>query len=146
MNVGKLQRALASIRGMFEAAGAKAPAQDVACLEELTSGHENEEIDGFLHDLRQDLLPLSPDAVVGFHVNKLRGAGSNEAMFREAIDAISKDKLIKKPEADRIAHAYIGGRTSWGSRKAALEAIEKEFIALRYNESKMKEVARSRPW
>ena len=146
MNVGKLQRALAAVREMFEAAGTQAPAKDLARLEELTIGREHQELGPFLDELDADLKPLSIESVVQQHIGRLKAAGTDEVKFGAAYEGLCKDRLVKKGEADQVAFGYIGGRAKWPNRAAALAAIEKEFVALRYNASKMKEVERSRPW
>lgn len=146
MNVGKLQRALAAIRELLEAAGTRAPAKDLARLEELTAGREHQELGAFLDELGADLQSPSSESVVQKHIARLKAAGTDEAKFADALELLSTDRLVKKAEADQIAFGYIGGRAKWSSRTAALAAIEKEFVALRYNASKLKEVARARPW
>lgn len=146
MNVGKLRQLLVDVTAVFSAADSSKQAEDLGRVAELMKGKEHQPVEQFLDELRADIEPLPLSEVLAGHIARLSSAGVDDFAFRKAFDALSKDKLIKKSETDVIAHGYIGGRVKWPSKAAALEAIEKEFVARRYDASKMKEVARSRPW
>ena len=146
MNVGKLRQLLIDVGAVFSAAGSSKQAEDLHRVAGLMRGREHQPVEQFLDELQADLAPISTTKVVANYIEKLTVAGVDEIAFRQTFGNLSKDKAIKKFEADCVAHGYIGGRVKWPNRKAALEAIEKEFVARRYDASKMKEVARSRPW
>ena len=146
MNVGKLRQVISDFGSIFAAAGATTQAEDLRAVAELMKGQEDQPVESFLSTVKADISPLDVDQLIDLHVECLRAAGTDEGAFRRAYDHLSKDKSIKKAEADRIAHRYVGGRDKWPSKKEALGAIQKVFVARRYDESKMKEVERSRPW
>jgi hypothetical protein len=146
MNIGKLRQLLVDVGAVLISAGSAKQADDLERVAGLMRGQDHQSVDQFLDQLQTDIEPLSPAEIIAGHVARLSAAGIDEFGFRQAFDVLSKDKTIKKPEADRVAFGYIGGREKWPSKTSALDAIEKEFIARRYDASKMKEVARSRPW
>ena len=146
MNIGKLRQLLVDFSGVLAAAASPKPAEDLARLASLMNGRDNQSAEKFLDELQQDARPLTPAELIAAYIRRLSVAGIDEFAFREVFETLSKDKVIKKVEAERIAHGYIGGRDKWSSKGLALDAIEKEFVARRYDSSKMKEVSRSRPW
>jgi hypothetical protein len=146
MNVGKLRQLLMDVGAVLTSAGSAKQAEDLERVAGLMRGQDHQSVDQFLDELRTDIEPMSPAQIIAGHVARLSASGIDELAFRQAFDVLSKDKMIKKLEADRVAFGYIGGREKWPSKASALEAIEKEFVARRYDASKMKEVARSRPW
>jgi hypothetical protein len=146
MTVSKLRRVLADLGSILTAAGSTKPTEDVARLAELMVGREQQPVEEFLEELRRDIAPLSSGEIVAVHIARLRDAGTDEVSFRHALQMLASDRAVKKAQADRVAHGYIGGREKWPTRTAAVKAIEKEFELRLYDTSKMKEVARSRPW
>lgn len=146
MKTRALRQLVTDIAAVLTAAGARKPASDLARIADLMDGRDHQRVEEFLGELRSDIQPLEPSEIVAQHVARLRTAGTDEAAFRQAFDTLTKDRALKKPQANSVAHAYIGGREKWPTKSEALAAIEKEFIARRYDQSKMKEVARSRPW
>ncbi len=146
MNIGKLRQLLTDVGAVLATAGSAKQAEDFERVAGLMRGREHQQVEQFLDELQADLSPPSIAEVIADHVARLSAAGVDEPTFRQAHECLAKDRTIKKAEADRVAHGYIGGREKWKNRAAALEAIEKEFVSRRYDASKMKEVARSRPW
>ena len=146
MNVGRLRQLLMDVGAVLASAGSAKQAEDLDRVAGLMRGQEHQSVEAFLDELQTDVAPRSSAAVIAEYVAQLSSAGVDEFAFRQVFEVLSKDKSIKKPEADLVAHGYIGGREKWKNRAAALEAIEKEFVSRRYDASKMKEVARSRPW
>ena len=146
MRVSKLRRVLADLGSILTAAGSTKPAEDVARLAELMVGRDHQPVEEFLEELRGDIAPPTSSEIAAAHIARLREAGTDEVSFRHALQMLTSDRAVKKAQADRVAHGYIGGREKWPSRTAALAAIEKEFVSRLYDASKMKEVARSRPW
>ena len=146
MNVGKLRQLLIDVSAVLASAGSAKHGSDLNRVAELMKGQDHLSVDAFLDELEKDIAPPSSAEVIARYVAQFYSAGIDEFAFRKVFETLSKDKTIKKPEADLVAHGYIGGRDKWKNRAAALEAIEKEFVSRRYDASKMKEVARSRPW
>lgn len=87
-----------------------------------------------------------PHAATDFHVGTLRSAGTDEAEFVKALTALRDDKSITPETLYSIAHQYIGGRTKWPTRKAAIEAIKTRFIERGYQASKMELLKNFNPW
>lgn len=156
MNTGELKSALADLEIVLTEAGAKAAALDVKSLVRLLETHEHKSVDEFLEELRQSLSAPgktgaegsseADETVVGDHVDRLKGAGLDRAAFEAQLKALKADKRAGKPEIDRIAHAFIGGRDAWPTRKAALDAIQTRFNERAYQASKMKHLEKFRPW
>lgn len=156
MKTGELKSALEDLGAVLTEAGAKAAAQDVDSLVKLLESHEHKSVDEFLEELCQSLrgpgkkgagvAPAADEAVVVDHVDKLKGAGLDRAAFEAQLKALKADKRVGKPELDRIAHDFIGGRDTWPSRKAALDAIQTRFNERAYQASKMKHLEKFRPW
>lgn len=146
MKTKALRQLLTDLAAILTVAGAKKPASELGRVADLMDGREHQYVEEFLNELRSEIRPLEPAEIAEQHVARLHAAGTDELAFRQAFDALSKDRAVKKPQANSIAHAYIGGREKWPTKAEALAAIEKEFVARRYDQSKMKEVARSRPW
>ena len=157
MNAGELVAALKDLRLVLIDAGAKSAAQDVDSLLKLFVSHEDEPLEEFLAGLSETLAsgggkrkPIqgasANERVVADHLAALEGVGLNRSAFEAQLDALGRDKSAGKPELDRIAHGYIGGRQTWPSRKAALAAIETRFNERAYQSSKMKHLEKFRPW
>ena len=62
---------------------------------------------------------------LGAHVKRLKAALGNAAEWKKAVDEVSGKK---KEHIDHIAHKLTGGRKTWKTKKAALEAINQHFI------------------
>lgn len=156
MKTGELKSALADLGAVLTEAGAKAAAQDAHSLVKLLEAHKHKSVDEFLDELRQALsapgkkgvgvAPAADETVVGDHVDKLKGAGLDRAAFEAQLKALKADKRAGRAELDRIAHAFIGGRDTWPTRKAALDAIQTRFNERAYQASKMKHLEKFRPW
>lgn len=146
LKVSNLRQVLAEFGSLLTAAGAKKPAEDIGRLVELTVGREDQSTAAFFDELRADIKKQTPGELVAKHIAHLQAASTDEVMFQRALRLLADDKSIRKSEANKVAHGYIGGREKWPSRAAALAAIESEFAARCYEARKMKEVARSRPW
>lgn len=89
-----------------------------------------------------------PHAATDFHIGTLRSAGTDEAEFVKALTALRDDKGISNETLYSIAHQYIGGRTKWPTRKAAIEAIKTRFIERNWQASKMEliQLKNFTPW
>lgn len=81
---------------------------------------------------------------LGERVKAVKDALGSERKLKTAIDSLRSNKSLKKEHIDHIAHKVTGGRKSWKTKKAALEAIHQHFIDERHNDSKMKVIEKSR--
>ncbi len=139
MIVKKLLDSLTGIASLLDAAGSKKVAADVRSSTQLFPSKTGGNADHALAELRE-LLSQEKATLVSAYVARLGEAGTEDAAFNAVYADLSADKMIGKDEADAIAHAYTGGRKSWPSRKAAVDAIRKKFVERAYQESKMKVV------
>lgn len=139
MIVKKLLDSLTGIASLLDAAGSKKVAADVRSSTQLFPANTAGNADQALAELRE-LLSQEKAALVQTYVARLNEAGTADEAFNSVYADLSADKLIGKNEADAVAHEYTGGRTSWPSRKAAVDAIRKKFVERAYQESKMKVV------
>lgn len=87
-----------------------------------------------------------PHAAITHHLSTLRSAGTDEALFVKALEALRDDKDLAVDSLFAIAHQYIGGRTKWPSRKAALEGIKTRFVERGYQAAKMELLKNFNPW
>lgn len=71
------------------------------------------------------------------YVQRLRAAGTDKSAFDRVFDELRGDKMVRKAEADAIAHAYTGGRAEWPTKRKAFEAIAKWFRGLAFDQTKM---------
>ena len=137
MNIRKLLDTFDSVGAVVEAAGSKKAANGIRSLKGLFTGNLSRPADEGIDDLR-GVLAADTLAARERHLKRLLEAKTDEALFRKAYEDVENDKRIAKDEMDAIAHNYTGGRRSWSSRRAALEAIRKKFVERAYQESKMR--------
>lgn len=146
MMIGRLRQLLMDVGAILTSAASSKHADELERVAGLMRGQDHRSVEDFLDELTADVTPLSPAEIVAGHVTRLLGAGIDETAFRNAFQRLTKDKSITKAAACSIAHEYIGGREKWPTKAAAVNDIEKVFVARRYDASKMKAVANSRPW
>jgi hypothetical protein len=137
MSVKKLLASLSGLGAIVEAAGAKKAAEGLRALKGLFVGESDRPAAEALDELRNVLNAEKP-AEREAYVKRLVDAGSDDAKFNTTVDELQKDKRMDKEDVDAIAHAFIGGRTKWPSRKAAVEALRKKFAERAYQASKMR--------
>jgi hypothetical protein len=155
MNVKELREALEEAEGILAAAGAKSRSKDFRSFLDLLNGHDERPVKEFLADLRHRLngsqtappkssKQLNEQVVIGY-IERLRDASINRTSFDRVFAELTKDKSVRKNEADAIAHRYTGGREKWPKKSDALRAIADWFTHEAYQAVKMKQVDKATP-
>lgn len=156
MKVSELKDALGDLHDIYDAAGARKAASDIEELTRILDGHEHESVDAFLDALR-DLYDVGApptgangDSVdqqlVDHYVAALKKAVGAEPAFMSVLNEMRDDRRVRKVEANAIQHAFIGGRKSWPSRKAAIAAIEATFKRDKFQDEVLDGIKGVRPW
>ena len=147
MNVRSLRAAIGSIADILATSG-RQQKPTLETVVQLFEGHEEESFEEFLAGLRHRLaLPMGKRAMqelneiaVAQYVRRLQEAGTDATAFENIFGDLSKDKAVRKVEANAIAQAYTGGRPKWPTKQKALEAIKTWFGTIAFNETKMRSV------
>jgi hypothetical protein len=144
VNVKSLREAIRAVADCLKALGTKPRSQTLQAVDHLLEGHDDESLDEFLaglqHRPKEPKLPCSSTAnkaTVLSYVQRLRAAGTDKTAFERVFDQLTRDKAVRKAEADAIAHAYTGGRAEWPTKRMALEAIARWFSGLAFDQTKM---------
>jgi hypothetical protein len=145
VNVKSLREAIRTIAEFLEASGAGPRGKSLHAVHDLLQGHDNESLEEFLAGLRHRSIESKPraassaanDLTVASYVQRLRAAGADKSDFDQIFGELTKDKMVRKVEADAIAHAYTGGRPEWPSKRMAFEAIAIWFRGLAFDQTKM---------
>jgi hypothetical protein len=155
MNVKELREVLEEADGILAAAGAKSRSKDFRRFLELLQGHDEQPVGEFLAGLRQrlkgskparaKLLKRADEQRISRYIEQLRDAGIDRSIFDRVFAELSKDKGVRKEEADAIAHRYTGGRDKWPKKSDALRAIADWFAHEAYQAVKMKQVDKATP-
>ena len=155
MNVRQLREALEEAAGIFAASGAKAQKDKIEAFLEIFRGHDEEAVSEFLVGLRQRLSkPDTPvetprnqpdELIVERYVQRLRDAGADKTAFDGVFTDLSKDKAVRKEEAEAIARQYADSRTRL-DKKGALKEIKTRFTERAYQEAKMIQVDKASRW
>ncbi len=152
MRVAELAALLERYQQIFAESGARAQAGDFARVVTLLREHDDLSIDEF-ERMARDAAETTPDpsvlaneVVVKKYTAKLQGAGLDRPAFEALMEEIKADGAVKKPEADAIAFAFIGGRRKYASKKAAFEAIEDRFLDRVRSHSKKEQIRDVYPW
>ena len=150
MKVKVLRRTICDVAGSLLASGVEPGRQTLQAVIELCEGHDEESVDTLLAGLRHRLTRPTPTVcsqadstdhtVVARYVQRLQEVGMQQSAFDGVFDALSKDKAVRKCEADAIAHAYTGGRPKWPTKREALEAIETWYNSRAFDKAKMSRV------
>jgi ABC-type oligopeptide transport system ATPase subunit len=82
-------------------------------------------------------------ATIEQYLHQLRAAGSDQSAFDGAFARLTKDKAVRKAEADSVAHAYIGGGVRWPKKQDAFAAIRAHFVSLVHSEAKVRPVRKA---
>ena len=85
-------------------------------------------------------------AVVRRHLDVLAAAGLSRDAFDGALRALDEDGDVTRHEMEAIAVAYVGGRSTYQSKKRAREAIEDEFLERVRGAHKRDAIEKTRPW
>jgi tryptophan 2,3-dioxygenase len=145
VNVKSLREAIRTIAEFLEASGAGPRGKSLHAVHDLLEGHDDESLEEFLaglHDRSKESKPRAlasavNDSTVASYVQRLRATGTDKSAFDQVFDELTKDKMVRKAEADAIAHAYTGGRRGWPTKRLALAAIATWFRGLAFDQTKM---------
>jgi hypothetical protein len=145
VNVKSLRQAIRTIAEFLDASGAGPHGKSLHAVHDLFEGHDDESLEEFLADLRHRSKRSKPhactsaanDATVTSYVQRLRAVGTDKSAFDQVFDELTKDRMVRKVEADAIAHAYTGGRPEWPTKRMSLEAIAIWFRGLAFDQTKM---------
>jgi hypothetical protein len=145
VNVKSLREAIRTIAEILEASGAGRRGKSLHAVDDLLKGHDDESLEEFLAGLRHRSKASEPhacssvanDVTVASYVQRLRAVGTDKGAFDRVFDELAKDKMVRKAEADAIAHSYTGGRSEWPTKRMALEAIATWFRGLAFDQTKM---------
>jgi hypothetical protein len=151
-----IRQSLEEVAGILEAASKKTQTKAVQSVIALLDGHDADSVPTFLEALREQLTK-KPDKkpaptkglrtdTVEQYVGQLQAAGTNKSAFDSVFARVSKDKAVRKGEADAIAHAYTHGRTKWPKKDDAISAIKIYFDERAYDETKMHQVDKASRW
>lgn len=150
MKVSDLKVILQRFQAMFDAAGARRQAADLARLIGALDGYDAVSVDDFVDQMEALLAEDAPepanDLSIRRHVNRLKEAALDRIAFDKAVADLRSDRRVRKAELDKIAFGYIGGRQSYPSKKAALEAIEGKFLERARNAKKKELIDKTTPW
>jgi len=141
MTLRDLRNTLADLARFADAAGGRKGGADLRAISGLLTGNDDlpaekavEElsllIEEFKHEIRQ------------MYIERLTLAATSFDQFEPVFAELAANKLMDKDDVDKIAYAYIGARTKYRNRKAALDAVKDRFEERVYQASKMKIVER----
>jgi hypothetical protein len=145
VNVKSLREAIRTITDFLEASGAGPRGKSLHAVTDLLEGHDDESLEEFLAELRDRSKESKTracsagmnDGTVASYVQRLRAAGTDRSAFDQVFAELTKDKMVRKAEADAIAHAYTGGRPEWPTKRMALAAMTTWFRGLAFDQTKM---------
>jgi hypothetical protein len=145
VNVKSLREAIQTITDFLEASGAGPRGKSLHAVKDLLEGHDDESLEEFLTGLRyrsKESITRAcssgvNDVTVASYVQRLHAAGTDKSAFDQVFGELTKDKTVRKAEADAIAHAYTGGRAEWPTKRNAFAAIAIWFRGLAFDQTKM---------
>jgi len=146
MKTEDLKRVLVRLEEVFSAAGMTAPASDIHSVARLLDGSEGKTVDEFISEIKVLLerpagrsrtsseSPIAEERRIADYTSRLLGAGTDQAAFQAALDALDADRSLGAAEWYAIANRYRNEPTGashvfrFKSGKAAREAIRNTFI------------------
>jgi hypothetical protein len=144
VNVKSLREAIRAVADCLKALGTRSRSQTLQAVDHLLEGHDDESLEEFLAALRHrskerklSCSSTTNNVTVLSYVQRLHAAGTDKSAFDRVFDELMRDKMVRKAEADAIAHAYTGGRAEWPTKRRALEAIAIWFKGLAFDQTKM---------
>jgi predicted RNA binding protein with dsRBD fold (UPF0201 family) len=145
MALSVFRQALRNLADVVEASGTKKAAEDVRAIATVLPGPDERQVGDAIADLER-LMKLEGEQRLELYVAQLNAAGTDRSVFERIVDDITKNKRVTKQDADAIAHGYTRGRTSWKTRKAAIDAMKTSFDDRSYQAAKMKIVDKAKVW
>jgi hypothetical protein len=141
MTLRDLQNALSDLARFADAAGGRKGGADLRAISEVLKGDGDlsaetsiEELSSLIEELKEELRQS--------YAKRLAEATPSFDRFEPVFAELTANKAVDKDDMDKIAYAYIGARTKYRNRKAALDAIKDRFEERVYQASKLKIVER----
>jgi ABC-type oligopeptide transport system ATPase subunit len=152
-DVRLVRESLEKVARLLDTAGKKTQAKAVQSVIELLVGHDSESIPTFLKAL-QEQLERKPEKkaapskdlrteTIEQYVRQLHESGTDKSAFDSVFARLSKDKAVRKAEADAVAHAYGGGGARWPKKQDAFAAIRAHFDTMLHSETKIRQVRKA---
>ena len=133
----KLREALEEAAGIVAAAGAKAQSRALQRFVEVFKGQDDQPVSQLMADLRRR---LHTEPTVDRYIERLVGAGVDKKTFDSVFAEISKDRDIRKDQANAIAREYTEGSATWPTKARALKEIKASFSERALDAVKMRQV------
>ena len=137
MIVKRLRETLEEAAGIMAAAGAKTQYKAFQTFLDIFKGQDNQPVAEFLADLQRR---LGRERAVDHYIERLLEAGVDKKAFDSVFAELSKDKSIRKDEANVIACRYTEGRASWPTKASAMKEIKASFAERALHAVKMRQV------
>jgi hypothetical protein len=137
MNLRSLRDALSDISALVRESGGKKSADEIAAIATLLEGEDTAPVGNAIENLAAKL-ENEKETLRQDYVQRLLESELDDQRFAEVYQTLSDDRRVGKEDVDAIANIYTKGRPKWGSRKAALAAIQDKFEERAYQRSKMK--------
>lgn len=144
MKVAEFRDILEDLKRIYAAAGATAPANEMAALADAIKDADEQDYEAFLCALEEKL--TNP---AGAFLNALVSAGLEDEKFEAALKELERDKSIKAEDLDKIGAGYTKSpRFSklHKTRAAKLKRIRQAFYEMKDFESRGKVIDGLMPW
>ena len=133
----KLREALEEAAGIVAAAGAKVQSRALQRFVEVFKGQDDQPVSQLMADLRRR---LHMEPAVDRYIERLVGAGVDKKAFDSVLSELSKDRDIRKDQANAIARKYTEGSATWPTKARALKEIKASFAERALDAVKMRQV------
>jgi hypothetical protein len=133
----KLREALEEAAGIMAAAGAKAQSKALQRFVEVFKGQDDKPVSQLMADLRRR---LHEEPAVDLYIERLVRAGVDKEAFDSVLAEISKDRGIRKEQANAIARKYTEGSATWPTKARAVKEIKASFAERALDAVKMRQV------
>jgi hypothetical protein len=133
----KLREALEEAAGIMAAAGAKAQFRALQRFVEVFKGQDDWPVSQLMADLQRR---LHMEPAVDRYIERLVGAGVDKKAFDSVLAEISKDRDIRKDQANAITRKYTEGSATWSTKARAVKEIKASFAERALDAVKMRQV------
>ena len=141
MKIAEFKELIARLEQLHAASGAATQAKDLRSFLKIFEGSEDKTVDEFVAETAAALSAVTATAAssttadrIAVYADRLLQAGTNETVFRRALQSLQNDEKLKNSEWYAIANRYRNAPTGsqhayrYSSVKAAKAAIEDTFI------------------
>jgi hypothetical protein len=137
MIVKRLREALEEAAGIMAAAGAKTQYKALQTFVDIFKGQDDQQVPEFLAGLQRQ---LCQEPSVDRYIEQLLAAGIDKKAFDSVFAELSKDKSIRKDQANAIARRYTDSHASWPTKARAMKEIKASFAERALDAVKMRQV------